>query len=149
MLNYCIKISFSNIFSKYRLCVALQDLTGCGCKVTTKISAPCCPVAFAVRICLRLTHWGRDKLATISQTTISNAFSWMKMLGFRLKFHWSFFPKGRINNIPLLVQIMAWRRPGDKPLSEPTMVRLSTHICVPRPQWVDNFILICRHQEYN
>ena len=29
-----------------------------------------------------------------------------------------FVPKGRINNIPALVQIMAWRRPGDKPLSE-------------------------------
>ena len=64
-----------------------------------------------------LTHWGRDKIATISQTTISNAFSWMKILGFRLKFHWSFFPRGRINNIPPLVQIMVWRRPGDKPLS--------------------------------
>ena len=32
---------------------------------------------------------------------------------------------------------MAWRRPGDKPLSEPMMVRLSTHICVTRPQWVN------------
>ena len=30
-----------------------------------------------------------------------------------------FAPKGLINNIPALVQIMAWRRPGDKPLSEP------------------------------
>ena len=45
-------------------------------------------------------------------------------------------PKVRINNIPALVQIMAWRRPGDKPLSEPMMVRLLTHICVTRPQWV-------------
>ena len=26
-------------------------------------------------------------------------------------------PKGSINNIPALIQIMAWRRPGDKPLS--------------------------------
>ena len=85
---------------------------------------------------LILTHWGQDKLAAIFQTTISNAFSWTKMLGFRLKFHWSFFPKGRINNIPSLVQIMAWRRPGDKPLPEPMMVRLPTHICVARPQWV-------------
>ena len=33
-----------------------------------------------------------------------------------------FFPKGPINNIPALVQIMVWRRPGDKPLSEPMMV---------------------------
>ena len=31
---------------------------------------------------------------------------------------------------------MAWRRPGGKPLSEPMMVSLLTHICVTRPQWV-------------
>ena len=35
-------------------------------------------------------------------------------------------PGGPINNIPTLVQIMAWRRPGDKPLSEPMMVSLLT-----------------------
>ena len=52
-----------------------------------------------------------------------------------------FVPKGPINNIPALVQIMAWRRPGDKPLSEPMVVSLLTHICVTRPQWV-NLILI-------
>ena len=33
-----------------------------------------------------------------------------------------------------LVHIMAWRRPGDKPFSEPMMVSLPTHICVARPQ---------------
>ena len=49
-----------------------------------------------------------------------------------------FVPKGPTNNIPALVQIMAWHRPGDKPLSEPMMIRLSTHICVTRPQWVKN-----------
>ena len=47
-----------------------------------------------------------------------------------------FVPKGQINNIPALVRIMAWRRPGNKPLSEPMMVGLLTHICVTRPQWV-------------
>ena len=47
-----------------------------------------------------------------------------------------FVPKGPINTIPALVQIMAWRRPGDKPLSEPMMVCLPTHICFTRPQWV-------------
>ena len=41
--------------------------------------------------CLLLTHWGRDKMAAISQTTLSNAFSWMKILEFRWKFHWSLF----------------------------------------------------------
>ena len=38
-----------------------------------------------------LTHWGWDKMDTISQTTFSNAFSWMKMYEFGLKFHWSLF----------------------------------------------------------
>ena len=54
-----------------------------------------------------------------------------------------FVPRVRINNIPALVQIMAWRRPGDKPLSEPMMVSLLTHICVTRPQWVKTvFVLV-------
>ena len=37
------------------------------------------------------SHWGRDKIATISQTTFSNAFSWMEMYDFRLRFHWNLF----------------------------------------------------------
>ena len=40
-----------------------------------------------------LTHWGRDKMDAIPQTIFSNAFSWMKMYKFRLKFHWSLFPR--------------------------------------------------------
>ena len=40
-----------------------------------------------------LTHWGRDKMAASFQTTLSNGFSWMKMYEFRLKFHWSWFPR--------------------------------------------------------
>ena len=55
-----------------------------------------------------------------------------------------FVPKGPINNMLALVQIMAcrlvimaWRRPGDKPLSGPMMVRSLTHTCVPWPQWVN------------
>ena len=47
-----------------------------------------------------------------------------------------FVPNGPINNIPALVQIMAWPRRCDKPLSEPMMVSLPTHICVTRSQWV-------------
>ena len=42
-------------------------------------------------LCTHLTHWGRDKMAAIFQTTLSNAFLWMKMLEFWLKFHWSLF----------------------------------------------------------
>ena len=70
-----------------------------------------------------------------------------------------FVPKVPINNIQALVQIMAWSRSGDKPLSEPMMDSLLTHICVTRPQWVqvvkifqgffiwhwDNHIAILQH----
>ena len=52
-----------------------------------------------------------------------------------------FVPKNPINDILALVQIMAWRQPGDKPLSEPMMVRLPTHICVTRLQWVKTTLL--------
>ena len=47
-----------------------------------------------------------------------------------------FVPKGPNNNILALFRIMAWHQLGDKPLSEPVVVSLLTHICVTRPQWV-------------
>ena len=37
----------------------------------------------------QLTHWSWDKMAAIFQTTISNAFSWMKMYELPLIFHCS------------------------------------------------------------
>ena len=40
-----------------------------------------------------LTHSGRDKMATIFQTTFPNTFSWMKMYQLQLIFHWSLFPR--------------------------------------------------------
>ena len=57
-----------------------------------------------------------------------------------IKISLKFVPKGPINNKPALVQIMAWRRTGNKPLSGPMMVSLLTHICVTRPQWVNDYI---------
>ena len=65
-----------------------------------------------------LTHWGQVEIDDISQTTTSSAFSWMKVLEFRLKFLWSLFLSVQLTIFQHLVQIMAWRRPGDKPLSE-------------------------------
>ena len=48
-----------------------------------------------------------------------------------------FVAKGPTSNIPALVEIMTWRRPGDKPLCQPMLVRLPTHICVTGPQRVN------------
>ena len=55
-----------------------------------------------------------------------------------IKISLKFVPKGPINNIPALVQIMAWRLLCDKSLSEPLMASLLTQICITLPQWVND-----------
>ena len=64
-------------------------------------------------------------------------YSFDKNVRISIKISLKFVSKGPINNIPALVQTMIWRLSGDKPLSEPMMVRSPTHIVVPRPQWVN------------
>ena len=85
---------------------------------------------------LRPKQNGRHFADDIFKCIFLNENDWIS-----LKISLKFVPKGPINNIPALVQIMAWRRPGDKPLSEPMMVSLPTHICVTRPQWVNSLQL--------
>ena len=54
-----------------------------------------------------------------------------------IKISLKFVLRGTMNNIPALVQIMAWHIPGNKLLSEPMMIILLTHICIIRHQWVN------------
>ena len=51
-----------------------------------------------------------------------------------IKISLKFVPKGPINDISALVQIMAWRRS----LPEPMLVSLLTHICTTLPDWVNS-----------
>ena len=60
----------------------------------------------------------RDNMAVISQTTL--IFLNENIL-ISIAISLKYVHKGSINNIPALVQIMAWRQPGDKPLSESMM----------------------------
>ena len=69
-----------------------------------------------------LTHWGRDNMAAIFPTTFSNGIFLNGDACILTKIPLKFIPKDPINNIPSLVQIMAWRRTGDKPLCEPMVV---------------------------
>ena len=55
---------------------------------------------------------------------------------FWFKFQWNSFAKGLDGNKRSLVQIMAWRRAGNNPLSEPVMA-LFTDAYVTRPWWVN------------
>ena len=85
---------------------------------------------------LRPRHNGRHFPDDIFKWIFLNENVWIS-INISLKF----VPRGLINNIRTLVQVMAWRRPGDKPLSQPMMVRLPTHIYVTRPQWVKGLML--------
>ena len=86
-----------------------------------------------IYVCLTEPHIEAE---TKWQKTFCHAFSWMKMCEISIKISLKFVPKGPIDNMLSLVQMMAWRWPGHKRLSEPMMVSLLTHICVNRPQWV-------------
>ena len=56
-----------------------------------------------------------------------------------------FVPRGPIDNNSAFVQIMVWRRIGEKPLSEPMLARL-THICGTRYRLID---IKSKHHEKN
>ena len=86
---------------------------------------------------LRPKQNGRHFADDIFKSIFLNENVWIS-----IKISLKFVLKGPINDIPALVQIMAWRRPGDKPLSEPMLVSLPMHICVTRAQWVKRVLLI-------
>ena len=77
----------------------------------------------APTLTLTITHPSLDKMAAISQTTFSNAFSYKtkNIYIFLTKISLKLVPKGPIDINPALVQTMAWRRIGDKPSSEPML----------------------------
>ena len=57
-----------------------------------------------------------------------------KKVSVSLKISLKFVPKGSINYILALVQIIAWCHSCNKPLCETMMVSILTHICFTRPQ---------------
>ena len=60
---------------------------------------------------------------------------WNENVGISIKISLKFVPKGPINNIPALFQVMAWCQP----LPEPMKVTLMTHIYVTWPQWINEY----------
>ena len=71
-----------------------------------------------------LTHLPLDKMAAISTYDIFKCIFLNEKFCILFKISVEFVAKGPIDNIPALVQIMAWRRIGAKPLSEPMLTRI-------------------------
>ena len=83
-----------------------------------------------------LTHWGQNKNGGQFTIIFKPIYSNEKKI-YLIQISLKYFPKVPINNMPILVQIMAWCQPGYNPPSEPIMVSLLIHIYVTRPQWVN------------
>ena len=92
-------------------------------------------LACHILLVMTITHWGHNKMTASFLTTILKAIFLNENAYISIKIWLKFVPQVRINTTPALVQIMAWHRPGDKPLFEP-MINLLTHICVTRTQWI-------------
>ena len=90
-----------------------------------------------------LTHCSLDNWPPSRRQHFQMHFLEWIYLNLDKKMSLKFVPKGPINNIPALVQIVAWRRSGDKPLSEPMMVK--SRIYVTWPQWVKIHLFISSH----
>ena len=69
-------------------------------------------VMFILYLTVVLTHWGLHFPDDILKTIFLNENAWISV-----KISLKFVAEVRINHIPAFVQIMAWRRPGDKSLS--------------------------------
>ena len=87
---------------------------------------------------ITLTHWGRDQMDAIFQTTFQMDFHEWNYINFDKIKSLKLISKCPITNLLTMIQIMAWYRPGDKQSSDPLMASLLTHKCVIRPQWVNN-----------
>ena len=64
--------------------------------------------------------WGQDKMATITQTMyVFKRIFWNEYYFIFIWISLKYVPRGPIMNMPPSAQMVAWRRAGDKPLSEP------------------------------
>ena len=87
---------------------------------------------------LRLRQKGHHFPDNIFKCIFLNENVWIS-----IKISLMFVPEDPINNIPALVQIITWRRPADKPLSEPMMApHWGIYDRVTWPQWVNCFYML-------
>ena len=118
-------------------CVATRPQWDISSGVDQDYSTQCWSVLWLLMLWLFNTLRPRQNGRLFTDDTFKRIFL-NENIWISIKISLKFIPKGLINNIPALVLIMAWRRPGDKPLSEPMLVKSLTHICVTRPQWVNS-----------
>ena len=71
--------------------------------------------------CLGLTHLPLDEMAAILAHDFFNCIFFKENVRIPIQISLKYVPRGPIDNRPALVQVMAWRRTGDKPILGPKM----------------------------
>ena len=69
-----------------------------------------------------LTHLPLDKMAAVPADDIFNRIFLNENDRIPIQIPLKYVPSSPIDNKPALVQVMAWHRTGDKPLSEPMLI---------------------------
>ena len=78
--------------------------------VSTRLAGPSIPIKVRNSdICFSLTHWGRDRMATVSQPSFSNAFLLMKICQHWLWFHLRLFLRAPL---PIFQDCFRWWAPS-------------------------------------
>ena len=88
------------------------------------------------------THLPLDKMTTISQTVFSDAFSWMKIYEFWLRFHWSLFLMFELTVLQHWIRLWLGAFQATSHYLNQWWTRLLTHLCVTRPQRFHSFVCI-------
>ena len=90
------------------------------------------------------TKWPSSSRRTIFR----NVSSWARICEFRARFHWSVFLRVELTIFRYWFSQWNWRLPGQKPLSEPIMVSLMTHLRVTGPQLVKTLCPVQQDQHF-
>ena len=72
-----------------------------------------------------LTHLSLNKMAVILANDILKYIFWNENDRISIQISLEFVPRSPIDNKAKVVQIMAWHRTGDKPLTEPMLTRFT------------------------
>ena len=69
----------------------------------------CTTIVLLLNVSFYCSSWGRDEIDATSQTTFSNAFSWMKIHSFLLRFHWNVYTRVQLTTFqPDRHQAIIW-----------------------------------------
>ena len=86
-----------------------------------------CSAAYELSISITgaaLTHWGRDNGRNFGRLHIECIFLYGNDR-IQIQISLKLGPRGPNNDKAVLVQLLAWRRTGDKPLPEPMIIKFT------------------------